>query len=76
MIEGFPRLVRVRRRQDAGVTRWRRNILMANDDKPAFGAGRLARLAVTDPVGLTIYLSVAAAVRLGRGRTRAWSRGR
>lgn len=76
MIEGFSRLVRVRRRQDAGVTEVAAKFpdLMANEDKPAFGPGRLARLAVTDPVGLTIYLSVAAAVRLGK--TKGWSRGR
>lgn len=78
MIEGFSRLVRVRRRQDAGVAEVAAKYpaLMANDDKPAFGAGRLARLAVTDPVGLAVYLGVAIAVRLGRGGTQAWSRGR
>lgn len=80
MIEGFSPLVRVRRRQDAGVTEVaaRFPALMANEDKPAFGPARLARLAASDPVGLAVYLAVAAAVRLGRGRGRhqAWSRGR
>lgn len=78
MIEGFSRLVRVRRRQDAGVTEVAEKFpaLMANEDKPAFGPGRLARLAASDPVGLAVYLSVAVAVRLGRGRTQTWSRGR
>lgn len=75
--EGFRNLVRVRRRQDRGVTEMRRLYpgLMANDDKLPLGAGGLARLALRDPAGFAVYAGVALATRLGRGDA-GWSRGR
>lgn len=75
--EGFGALVRVRRRQDAGVAEIARRFpdLLANEDKPRIGPGRLLRLAATDPSGLAAYAAVALAVR-ARGPAREWSRGR
>lgn len=77
LVEGFKALVRVRRRQDAGVAEVaaRFPALPAHDDTPRPGAGRIARLALGDPVGFAVYAAVAAAVRLGRG-TGDWARGR
>ena len=79
MVEGFVRLVRVRRRQDVGVREVARKYpeLMRNDDKPRFGVGRALRIAASDPIGLCIYCAVALAVRLRPDRKgQAWSRGR
>ncbi|MDP5305992.1 glycosyltransferase [Paracoccus spongiarum] len=78
MVEGWSRLVRVRRRQDAGVTeiaeRWPH--LLANEGKPALGTGGALRLALRDPVGFAVYAAVSVAVRLRRGGGAGWSRGR
>lgn len=78
MVEGWSRLVRVRRRQDAGVAeiaqRW--PDLLANEGKPGLGAGGAARLALRDPVGFAVYAAVSVAVRMGRGRPAGWTRGR
>lgn len=75
--EGFGALVRVRRRQDAGVAEIARRFpeLMANEDKSRPGLGRLLRLAASDPLGFAAYGAVAVAVRAG-GPARGWSRGR
>jgi len=77
MVEGFARLARVRRRQDAGVaelaTRW--PDLLHNEGKPRLEAGALARLALADPAGFAIYAAVSLAVRFGRSQG-AWVRGR
>jgi glycosyltransferase involved in cell wall biosynthesis len=79
MPEGFARLVRVRRRQDAGVRQVAREFpaLLRNDDQRRFGAGRALRIAVGDPCGFAVYCAVALAVRLDPGRDAGvWSRGR
>ena len=78
MAEGFSRLVRVRRRQNAGVDdiarRWPE--LLANEDKPRLGLGGLLGLALRRPADLAVYAAVAAAVRLTRRQRQDWSRGR
>ena len=73
--EGVRALVRVRRRQDAGVTQLAQTHpeLMANEDKPT-GRGTVTR-ALRDPLGFAVYATVALAVRLKRPGTE-WSRGR
>lgn len=79
LAEGFGRLVRVRRRQDAGVAEVARLYpdLAKNDDKPRFGVRRLLGLAARDPGGFGVYAAVALAVRLSRARSgQTWSRGR
>ncbi|MBU3029971.1 glycosyltransferase family 2 protein [Paracoccus marinaquae] len=78
MVEGWSRLVRVRRRQDAGVAeiagRWPH--LLENEGKAPFGPAAAARLALGDPVGFSVYAAVSVAVRMGRGRPAGWTRGR
>jgi hypothetical protein len=77
MVEGFANLVRVRRRQDAGVAELRRLYpdLFRNEAKlPLTPVGLLA-IAARTPVGFLVYLAVHVAVRL-RPATSAWTRGR
>jgi glycosyltransferase involved in cell wall biosynthesis len=78
MAEGFARLVRVRRRQNAGVEEIARRwpALMANEGKPRLGPGRLAGLVARRPADWAVYLGVAAAVRLTRRARQDWTRGR
>lgn len=77
MVEGFANLVRVRRRQNAGVD----EIAASFPDLPpraghaAVTPGALLRLAASDPVGLAVYLAVHLAVRTRRPEA-AWTRGR
>ena len=75
--EGFRRLVRVRRRQDAGTAQLaeqfpdlQRN---ASGDRPSLG--RMLRIGLTDPVGFAVYAAVTVAVRLRRP-SQGWDRGR
>ncbi len=77
MIEGFGALVRVRRRQDAGVAEIARRWpdLLLNEGKARLGPARLATLALRDPAGFAVYAAVALAVRMGRQGT-GWTRGR
>jgi glycosyltransferase involved in cell wall biosynthesis len=77
MVEGFANLVRVRRRQDAGVAELRRLYpeLSANEAKAKLTPGGLLAIAVRAPVGFIVYLMVHVAVRL-RPASDAWTRGR
>lgn len=77
MVEGFARLVRVRRRQDAGVTQLSQlyPALMANEGKAKLTRADLLRLALGRPVDFAVYLAVHVAVRRGP-QTTDWSRGR
>ena len=72
--EGFANLVKVRRRQDAGVAEITRLYpgLPANDGTPPV---RKLRLALANPVAFAVYCAVAVAVRLTPA-TPDWSRGR
>ncbi|MFT4150832.1 MAG: glycosyltransferase family A protein [Paracoccaceae bacterium] len=76
MIEGYRALVRVRRRQNAGVAeiaaKWPE--LMGREAKPPLGPAGLARMALADPAGFAAYGAVLLGVRLGRSR--GWTRGR
>lgn len=69
MIEGFAALVRVRRRQDAGVVELeqRHPGILAREGKARLGATALARLALADPAGFAVYAAVSLAVRVRRG---------
>jgi glycosyltransferase involved in cell wall biosynthesis len=77
MIEGFGALVRVRRRQDAGVAEIAALYpgLMAREGKARLGLAGLLALALREPVGFASYAAVSLAVRLGRGQG-GWTRGR
>ena len=76
--EGWSRLVRVRRRQDAGVAEIDRlyPALRANDDNRPFPARARLALCLRDPLGFAVYSGVALASRLTRHRARGWSRAR
>lgn len=79
MVEGFRNLVRVRRRQNAGVTEVAARFpqLLRNDDKQPAGIGAVLKLLAADPAGILVYTSVALAVKtpLFASNTR-WTRGR
>lgn len=79
LVEGFARLVRVRRRQDAGVAEIAERFPgLAGNDAPATPhIGFLARRALLDPVGFCVYAGVALTVRTPIVPRRArWDRGR
>ncbi len=79
MVEGFRNLVRVRRRQNAGVAEVaaRYPQLLRNDDKPPAGGGSVLKLLAADPAGFLVYGLVALAVKspLYASHSR-WTRGR
>lgn len=77
MVEGWRNLVRVRRRQDAGVTQVHARYphLRAHEDKARLGLGGVLRLALVAPLGFVVYAAVRLAVRL-RPAAADWSRGR
>jgi len=78
LVEGWSNLVRVRRRQNAGVDEIRHLYpeLMSNDDKPMFPMRKKVQLAFKDPLGFAVYAGVALAVKLTRPIDTGWSRGR
>lgn len=77
MIEGFGALVRVRRRQDAGMAQIAADFpqLLAREGKPRLGLAGLLTRALRDPVGFAAYAAVSLAVRLRRGGA-TFTRGR
>jgi glycosyltransferase involved in cell wall biosynthesis len=79
MVEGFRNLVRVRRRQNAGVAEVAAKFpqLIDNEDKLPVGKRKLLRLLLADPVGFLIYGLVTVTVKtpLFRSEDR-WARGR
>lgn len=78
MVEGFARLVRVRRRQDQGVAELAalHPGLMANEGKARPGKGWLLRRLLADPLAFATYAAVTLTVRLGWARQAGWVRGR
>ncbi|WP_022702390.1 glycosyltransferase family 2 protein [Pseudorhodobacter ferrugineus] len=77
MIEGFTALVRVRRRQDAGVAQIDDQFpgLLAREGKPRLSKMGVAKRAARDPVGFAVYAAVSLAVKARRGGIE-WVRGR
>ena len=77
MIEGFAALVRVRRRQDAGVAQIGELFpgILDREGKPRLGSMGLAKRAAVDPVGFAVYAAVSLVVKARRGGT-DWVRGR
>jgi len=77
MVEGFANLVRVRRRQDAGVLEIARLYpdLPQNESKAPLGKAGLLRLALRDPLAFAVYTAVHVAVRLKKPGDQ-WTRGR
>lgn len=77
MIEGLKNLVKVRRRQDAGVEEVARLYpeLMKNDDKAKLGVVDLLGLLLRDPVGFLVFGWVRVLVRF-QSQQSGWVRGR
>lgn len=77
MIEGFAALVRVRRRQDAGVAQIAALYpeIMLREGKHRLGLPGLVQRAITDPAGFAIYAAVSLVVKARRGGA-DWTRGR
>lgn len=77
IVEGLRALIRVRRRQDAGVAEITRlyPALLANDDTRPSGPAWVLRAALRAPLGFLAYIAVAVAVRLRQGGG-DWTRGR
>ncbi|MTH77823.1 glycosyltransferase [Paracoccus aestuariivivens] len=77
IVEGFGPLVKVRRRQDRGVTEIAQKFphLLDNQGHVRPDRSELSRLAASDPVGFATYSAVALAVRTRR-KDDGWSRGR
>lgn len=77
MVEGFSRLVKVRRRQDQGVReiaqKWPE--LMGNEGKSAPGLLNLILMALREPVGFCVYAAVTVTVKSRKASTH-WTRGR
>lgn len=77
MVEGFSKLVRVRRRQDEGVREIARKwpALMLNEGKSKPRPTELLAMALQEPLGFVVYAAVTLAVRSKRGSAE-WTRGR
>ncbi|OCX66445.1 glycosyl transferase [Thioclava sp. SK-1] len=77
MIEGFRPMVKVRKRQDAGVEEIARlwPHMLENEGKHSLTRKRILELAATMPAGFAAYMAVHLAVRIGP-KTTSWSRGR
>lgn len=77
MVEGFRNLVKVRRRQDAGVTQiaYLYPALEQNDSKRQLSIFDTLKLFLENPVNFIIYAAVQLTVRLHEGGEE-WTRGR
>jgi glycosyltransferase involved in cell wall biosynthesis len=77
MVEGWRNLVRVRRRQNAGVqeiaNRWPE--IMPREGKRPLGVAGAARLFLRMPVSFAVYAAVITTVAVSGGET-GWTRGR
>lgn len=79
LVEGLRNLIKVRRRQDAGVVELKSTspALFDNDDKARITIPQVLGLAIRDPFGFVIYSWVVLYARLTVGRTgSSWVRGR
>ncbi|TCL00722.1 glycosyl transferase family 2 [Shimia isoporae] len=78
LVEGFPALVKVRRRQNAGVAEVAEKYpyLLENDDKHTLSFGEKLRMALSDPLGMLVYGAVAVIVKLTPQKDGSWGRGR
>lgn len=79
MVEGFRNLVRVRRRQDRGVSEIAAQFpaLLQNDDPRRSTTRILLGLLPKDPIGVLVYITVGLAVRTSLFDTgNGWTRGR
>ncbi|HGG06678.1 MAG TPA: glycosyltransferase [Aliiroseovarius sp.] len=77
VVEGWRALLKVRRRQNAGVREVAAKFphLIANDDKPPLGSSRTLAMALRDPIGFAIYATIGLLARRS-DPAQDWSRGR
>lgn len=78
LVEGLRNLVRVRRRQNAGVEEIEQRFpdLLKNDAKTRFTPAAIMNAAVRHPIGFLIYGIVALVVKISPARNSEWKRGR
>lgn len=78
LVEGFAALVRVRRRQNAGVAEVFKKYpaLAKNDEKRPVGMRQMLGMALRDPIGFGVYAAVALAVKFNPHTAQSWERGR
>lgn len=78
LVEGFANLVRVRRRQNAGVDEITQLYpeILDNDDKQPVSLGSKLALALRDPISFAVYASVQAIVKFFPAKSSDWQRGR
>ena len=78
LVEGFANLIKVRRRQNAGVAQIAAMFpeLLNNDGKPRFGGAEVMRAIAKAPLGFVVYAAVSAVVKLTPGTASDWRRGR
>ena len=78
LVEGFSQLVKVRRRQDAGVHELSMRFpdIMRNESKPPMTWRDHLRLFAKMPVSYAVYVSVLLVVKAGGQDETAWVRGR
>ncbi|WP_058238476.1 glycosyltransferase family 2 protein [Shimia marina] len=78
LVEGFGALVKVRRRQNAGVAEVAATYpdLLQNDDKATLLPLKKLTMALRDPLGFAVYAGVAMAVKLRPQQSTGWERGR
>jgi hypothetical protein len=78
LVEGARALIRVRRRQDAGVRQIEAlypDLALREDKPPMRPADHLALLRAA-PISYLVYVSILLRVRMGGRRATAWTRGR
>lgn len=78
LVEGLRNLIRVRRRQNAGVDEIAHRFpdLTQNDAKNRFSPAAVLQAALRHPLGFGIYGFVALSVKLKPAKNREWKRGR
>lgn len=78
LVEGFAALVKVRRRQNAGVDEIKARFpdLLKNDDKFTLSLGTKLTMMLRDPLGFAVYAAVSIVVKLSPQKSSSWERGR
>lgn len=78
LVEGIAALIKVRRRQNAGVEEVKARFpdLLKNDDKFSLSLGEKLGMMLRDPLGFAVYAAVSIIVKLSPQKFDAWERGR
>ncbi|MCP4819939.1 MAG: glycosyl transferase, partial [Shimia sp.] len=78
LVEGFGALVKVRRRQNAGVAEVAEKYpyLLDNDDKNTLSMWQKLRMSLRDPLGMLVYGAVSVIVKMTPQKDGSWERGR